>query len=634
MSRYSDLWHKYRLWKLRFQLIDARALDESLLRRQDGEQTDAINKYFESVVDESLQRDTKQTTHGHVTASAFVLDSSGKKLLGVLKPRYRNSPLQPGSQFVFPDILDPLELAIASVERDTGLRVGREHLITPFVDPSIPFLVDRHYISQDGHESGHYHIDFRYLFRLRASDSHELRSPTSRQTPHQPAEGSTAQWSDVEKWDDTVKLVMEFAYQVLNQAKPDRFFAHVARDSFGTSSSIEAPRTRTMIVAHAIPDILPYAAKLSEVSTVVGFIPKPNSYDKGIAELLTSKLGIQVFPTIDRQTIQDNPESIESVIEAESSPICLIDIGGYFAPIADRLAKYWPSKLRGIVEDTENGRQKYEELSSTRRSAQGGGLPIPVISVARSPLKDFEDWLIGQSVVYSADNVLRSLGILMQYSRCGVLGYGKIGRSIAQHLLARGARPTVFDIDWIRQVRATNEQCSSVGRDELLRNSELIFCATGAGSLGKEDLRKIRNGAVIFSVTSGDDEFEPGVFDDYPKSKRSPDIRAGTDRRGRPVVEVLRNERNYFYLVANGNAVNFLHNAVCGEFIHLVRAEMISATGILASQEVPPGLHDEWPSIVPLRNSICERWASVFRSGSADGYDAYLTRIGKQRSRD
>jgi adenosylhomocysteinase len=49
---------------------------------------------------------------------------------------------------------------------------------------------------------------------------------------------------------------------------------------------------------------------------------------------------------------------------------------------------------------------------------------------------------------------------------------------------------------------------------------------------------------------------------------------------------------HYFYVLADGNAVNFLHGASVGVFIFLVQAEILSALSLLASvSTLEPGLH-------------------------------------------
>lgn len=65
------------------------------------------------------------------------------------------------------------------------------------------------------------------------------------------------------------------------------------------------------------------------------------------------------------------------------SKTILLDIGGYFASIAQI-----PNlPIECIIEDTENGIQKYENVIDQ--------IEYPLFSVARNPLKKNEDYLVG-----------------------------------------------------------------------------------------------------------------------------------------------------------------------------------------------------------------------------------------------
>jgi adenosylhomocysteinase len=70
-----------------------------------------------------------------------------------------------------------------------------------------------------------------------------------------------------------------------------------------------------------------------------------------------------------------------------------------------------------------------------------------VFSVARSPLKDPEDYLVGQSITFSAEALIRSRGDILHGRRAAVIGYGKLGRSIAAMLHAKHVGVTVYDSD-------------------------------------------------------------------------------------------------------------------------------------------------------------------------------------------
>jgi len=71
--------------------------------------------------------------------------------------------------------------------------------------------------------------------------------------------------------------------------------------------------------------------------------------------------------------------------------------------------------------------------------------------VARSPLKDPEDFLVGQSVVFSTEALMRGRGDILHGRPALVIGFGKLGSSIARLLHAKGVQVTVYDIDPIRR---------------------------------------------------------------------------------------------------------------------------------------------------------------------------------------
>ncbi len=65
---------------------------------------------------------------------------------------------------------------------------------------------------------------------------------------------------------------------------------------------------------------------------------------------------------------------------------------------------------------------------------------------------------------------------------------------------------------------------------------------------------------------------------------------------------------NFFFLANNGNAVNFLHNAIMGNFIHLVRSEMILAS----SEKTYSSTHKIKEVSGETRTKIAQIWLDVF----------------------
>jgi len=324
---------------------------------------------------------------------------------------------------------------------------------------------------------------------------------------------------------------------------------------------------------------------LNRISKVLGVIPKPNSiHQETLLELQTNFLVLSLTKIDLKNTVKVKEEILKS-----EKPVVILDIGGYFAEIINDLYDIYPDKILGVVEDTENGLQKYESVEK---------LKVPVISVARSYLKENEDYLVGQSIVFSADAVLRDYNRLVGFMNCGVLGYGKVGKSIALNLQKNTIKPMVWDTTPSKRVRAINDGSLSPDREVLLRNSDVIFCATGNKSLNILDLRKLKNGCFLVSVTSSDDEFNFDYLEsEYEKKQVTENITKYT------------NTANYFYILNNGNAVNFLHGAVVGDFIFLVQSEILAGVKYITENKLSPGIHNLPDSI---REDLAEKWLKNF----------------------
>jgi adenosylhomocysteinase len=315
---------------------------------------------------------------------------------------------------------------------------------------------------------------------------------------------------------------------------------------------------------------------------VIAVIPKPKSVVTEIYESIASEFNVV------RATRDQVANTVKTILKTSEGKVVLFDIGGWFSSVINSLVVDFPEKVVGVIEDTENGHQKYEQL---------GSLSMPIYSVARSPLKENEDFLIGQSILFSADVILRDNGKLLEYLTCAVLGYGKIGKSISYNLWLRGVKPLVYDTNPIRRVEAYNKLCAVPNKEFIMKNSDVLFCATGSHSLDVIDFRYLKQGCFIFSVTSSDDELDLDYLDsEYEKEQTS------------AYVTKYYSFNNHFYLVHGGNAVNFLHKAVVGDFIHLVRAEMMCAYKLLTSDTNPPGIQQV---DLATRKTIASTWLDV-----------------------
>jgi len=516
---------------------------------------------------------------GHITASGMVLSPDKKRLLLLHHKFIKERLLQPGGHV---DGEDENILAAAQREVREEIGVSSFSYIPYHIDYFLPIDIDTHDIPVNSKEKEpkHVHHDFRFLFCL---DSEADLEPS-----RMVIAGGNLVWQSFDEaaTQQTFKSVIEKIRIALSQEfLPRHFYQKVIK------IASYPRRSASVVVTHILPDSRSYLEALSAVSFIQAVIPKPKSI---VGEILASIKNQFNIVNLTREDISGG-KKLFKILDQFKGEFTLYDIGGYFSLLANALAKRYKGRILGIIEDTENGYEKYRSIDAD------SPLLLPVVSVARSPLKDTEDFLVGQSVLFSADAIIRECGDLIQYMNCGVIGFGKIGRSIAHHLLLRGIKPSVYDSNPIRHIHARNQLCETPGREQILRESDVLFSATGKQALSTLEFRDLKAGCFVFSVTSSDDEFNTKFLDgDYRPDEIAP--------------HVFRYSRtgHHFYLVNQGNAVNFLHKAVLGSFIHLVRAEMIFAGACLMRNEFKPGLNELKEE---QRKIVAQAWLDVFNGG-------------------
>ncbi|MFE3645265.1 adenosylhomocysteinase [Streptomyces sp. NPDC059169] len=362
-------------------------------------------------------------------------------------------------------------------------------------------------------------------------------------------------------------------------------------DSFFRQITAQFPAVEaitTLVITHLLPERPAFLRAMTEVSTVGAVLPKPRSIHQPTLDDVRRTLPVH---DLTRERFTDETQALDYLEDtAGGRDVVLVDIGGYFAASLDTLVSKFSGRILGVVEDTENGHQRYAALDS---------LPCPVVSVARSPLKDCEDHLVGRSIVFSTEALVRGRGDILTGRNACVIGFGKVGRAIAQTLRALDLRVTLYDKDPVRQVQAHSlgfRTCASAA--DAVREAELVLCATGNLALQQSDFAALRNGAYLGSVTSSEDELELGSLHSlYQRTSISPELTR---------YEITG---HYFFVLADGGAVNFVHGAAVGSYIHLVQAEILAATAALSRDQFEPGMHEMAASD---RHAIARTWLDHF----------------------
>lgn len=339
---------------------------------------------------------------------------------------------------------------------------------------------------------------------------------------------------------------------------------------------------RLVLIAHALDTSVPYVRTLAAHLDLVELVPVPYSARRAALDRLTD------IPT----TVPDSIETVgraaaDAALRAARSPgapVVIQEVGGYCAGMVDELAR--EPRFTGIVEDTKQGQWRYEQL---------GPLPLPVFTIADSPLKALEDVQVGRSVAGSVEQLLRTrFYCLLAERRVLVLGYGGIGTALADHLRRTGARVAVHDPDEVRMSAAVVHGYRVGRREELLGWADVVIGVSGHRALTVDDAPFLRDGVILASGSSKQVEFDvSGLRQASSATVQSPD------------VEQLTVAGRTVFLLNEGKPVNFLDQSILGGILDLVYSELYLCTVEVATGAHSPGIRRLG---APAQQDLARRW--------------------------
>lgn len=321
----------------------------------------------------------------------------------------------------------------------------------------------------------------------------------------------------------------------------------------------EAPK-KLIVVEHAVINSLDFINYLSQHYEVY-FIPKPKSISENVLNELDETCTIL---KVSRNFLasKDVIDLLEEIVQKEL--FAIIDIGGYFAPRLLEIQDRFKTQLLKVIEDTENGQQKYEKILNIEQ------VNVPVLSVARSPLKLEEDYLVGHEIVIKSEIFLANYGTTLLGKKALVIGFGKIGSSIAGNLRNRGVIVSVSDYRSIRQADALARGFSfSQNLYKKIPEVDMVYIANGEKSVDLRDLEslKLDHSLYVFSATSSEDTFSShSILSKLPVYGHGHSVD----------YKILKSATNKDIFFANsGNAINFTYTtSTLSEYVQLTQAEM------------------------------------------------------------
>jgi adenosylhomocysteinase len=324
---------------------------------------------------------------------------------------------------------------------------------------------------------------------------------------------------------------------------------------------------------HLLPDtiltLMPFVE--AGVSVRVGAC-NPDSTNPGVVDYL-SRHGVEVFDGR-REPRELYDGTLRRFATGPLDAIC--DMGGELIEAATLAG----TSVAGALEATTTGLHRIRPLQ----------LAFPVFDWNGIALKDAIEnrFHVGAETWPAFEGIT---GLSLFGRRILVVGFGPVGRGVAERARDLGAAVTVAERDPVRQLEAMHFGCQTAPLAIALADAEIVVTATGRdGVLGEAELSLCRDGAVVFNVGHSNREIDVDWLDRHER-------RAMKDHVERYAIGsrtlFLLNRGSMINLAfTGGSATSSLFDPFSGV---MIRGLLWLLTGGAAG--VPAGLHPYPPAL-------------------------------------
>jgi len=361
------------------------------------------------------------------------------------------------------------------------------------------------------------------------------------------------------------------------------------------SETKNTDNTHCVILQHLIPTTVEYIERMNTIYPVDLVIGIVYSADQSTVQLLRAK-GFNVHIHADINDMLENSwKLIVDLLTKNSYPLMIQEVGGYFAKWTEELGKH--KNFIGCVEDTNSGLWRYQSA---------GTLHVPVISMADTPLKHVEDAMVGDACVYSLEKVMRTqMSSSLQGIRCGVIGWGHIGKSAARAFEGRASVVSIYDINPIVNMLAYAAGVYPMPLKKMLNDVDVVMGCTGRTSIKAVDIPDMKDGIILCSGTSKNIEFDLAGFAAVCDVE---DIDKGEGSRSSIQKYIVRETGKKFYILNHGTPIDFLDMPLQGPILDCTCSELFVSMRDLANNQHAPGIISLPDNLQTL---VAQKWLKI-----------------------
>ena len=324
---------------------------------------------------------------------------------------------------------------------------------------------------------------------------------------------------------------------------------------------------------HLLPDailtLMPFVE--AGVSVRVGAC-NPDSTDPRVVDYL-ARHGVEVFNGR-REPHDLYGATLRRFAAGPLDAIC--DMGGELIEAATLAG----TSVAGALEATTTGLHRIRPLH----------LAFPVFDWNGIALKDaiHNRFHVGEATWPAFEGIT---GLSLFGRRILVVGFGPVGRGVAERARDLGAIVTVAERDPVRQLEALHFGCRTLPLGPALAEADVIVTATGLdGVLGEAELNLCRDGAVVFNVGHSNREIDVEWLDRH-------DRQAMKDH-----IERYSISGRALFLLNRGSLINIAFTGSFGGSDSFDPFSAVMIRGLLwlltgGAVSVPAGLHDYPPAL-------------------------------------
>lgn len=266
----------------------------------------------------------------------------------------------------------------------------------------------------------------------------------------------------------------------------------------------------------------------------------------------------------------------ELLAAADHNPQYIIDDG---AELTMRIGMHRPSlfkTIKGVSEETTTGTARLYAMENA------GLLAFPALTANDARCKHLFDnrYGTGQTTIQA---VLRLTNRKIAGVKIAIIGYGYVGRGIAEYAKKMGAQVLVCETDPVRAVEAHFDGMVVGKSVDVVRDASIVITATGGmRAIGKPEIDVLKHDAVLANAGHHDLEVDVATLADI----------ADTVTENRSQITTYHRAGHDIHVLSGGALVNIAGGSGHPvEIMDLTFAVQGLGAHYLVNQPMEPGVH-------------------------------------------